>query len=355
MRSTKKRNRGLSTESFRDRVRRRAKERKMGNRDIIVPEGTEFYRAKKTRESARIDIIPYRVTIDDSPYASKGDMWYEKTYNIHYNVGGGNSRCICPTTINKKCPICEYAMNLRRQPKTPEIEEEIKSLRPKQRQIFNVIDLAEPEKGIQIHENAFFNFGKELEKEMNDAEGENPKIADFANYKNGYTLKIRWDEENAGGHTYLKAGRIDFIDRKKQYSESILDKAVDLDNALNILSYEEIERMFNGAEDEEETKPEDHLFDADREARTEINAKKKSSKYDEDEEEDEIDDDEIDDDEDEENSDREVKYAKPKKRKTLECPIDETFGKDWDEYDQCEDCEIRKECKEEYKTKYRRK
>ena len=256
MRTANKRDGESSRESFLDRIRRRAKDRRVGNRNLNVPEGTEFYKPKKSRESARIDIMPYPLSVKNHGYGQVGELWYEKTYYVHYQVGGDNTSCVCPSTVGKKCPICEYAANLRRQPKTPENEEVIKKLRPKQRQIFNVIDLAEPDKGIQIFEMAYFNFGAELEKELNEEEAQNSEFKSFVSLEEGYTLKVRWDEEQqAGGRAYLKAGRIDFLERKHPYPKGTVKETIDLDVVLVVLTYEEIERLFNGVEEEDEEQP----------------------------------------------------------------------------------------------------
>lgn len=351
MRADKK-DRRTEQEPLRDRIRRRAKERRTGNRNINVPEGMEFYRAKKGRESARLDIIPYRVTAKGLWYAEPGGLWYEKSYKMHYQVGGGDSQCVCPTTVGKKCPICEFAANLKRQPKTPENEEIIKQLRPKNRQLFNVIDLAEPDKGIQIHENAFFNFGKELEKELAETEGQNPEFGDFADLKNGFTLKVRWDEEDAGGgnkRTYVKAGRIDFVERKRPYTKDILEETVDLDNVLIVLPYEEIERMFNGVEDEDEEPPATHSKRHEEEEEEEERPKPSrasKSKYAEDEEEEETPLQST------KEMDEEKEERRGRKHKVAEidrCPENAEFGKDWDSLNECEDCKIWGECREEYK------
>jgi hypothetical protein len=354
-------------ESFRDRIRKRAKERGSGNRNIKIPEGVEFYKVKKG--SSRLDIIPYAVTKKNLGYAEPGELWYERTFYMHYKVGGGNASCVCPTTFDKKCPICEYAAELGKQ-NSPEEQEIKKSLRPKMRQIFNVVDKQEPEKGVQIMETAFFNFGKELEKELNETETENPEYGEFASLENGYTLKIRWDEESqAGSRSYIKAGRIDFIERKKPYKESVLDSAVDLDNALMVLSYEEIEQLFNGVENEEDVAPkktknnftvEDE--EEDEEDTTvmmvdEEEGKKRSKRvknkveienddeYDDDDDEDEVE--EYDDDDDEDEEENPVKKSKNKK---LKCPVKRgVFGEDFDEYEDCEDCDLRKACKKKCK------
>lgn len=332
-------------ESLRDRVRRRSKERGSGNRNIKVPEGMEFYRAKKEKESARLDIIPYIVTDKNLGYAEPGDLWYEKTYFAHYKIGGGERNCICPTTIGKKCPICEFAANLKRQPKTPENEEIIKDLRPKRRQLFNLINLAEPDKGVQIHENALFNFGEVLENELREAEGQNPEFGNFLNLKDGFTLKVRWDEEQQkGGRVYLKAGRIDFIERKRDYPESILKDSVDLDKALIILSYEEIERLFNGVEDDDEQDENKQKTSVEEEERPSRSSRKHYEKEEEEEEETPLQSTKEMDEEKEERPHRKHKDVPIDK-----CPENGDFGKDWDSFDECEDCKVWGECKEEYK------
>ena len=76
-------------------------------------------------------------------------------YHIHYGLGVEGERVseICPKTFGKqhKCPICEAVWKLY---KTNTLEDKAlaSKIRSKVRHIFNIIDLNETEKGIQIME-----------------------------------------------------------------------------------------------------------------------------------------------------------------------------------------------------------
>jgi hypothetical protein len=57
-----------------------------------------------------------------------------------------------------------------------------------------------------------------------------------------------------GTNKFVEAGRIDFLDRE-DIDESALDVVVDLDKAMKILSYEEIEKIFQAGGEEAAEEP----------------------------------------------------------------------------------------------------
>jgi hypothetical protein len=76
-------------------------------------------------------------------------------YLMHYNLGGeGEKKAeVCPKTFgkNQKCPICDAVYKLYKL-NTPEDKALASELRAKKRYLFNIIDLNELDKGIQILE-----------------------------------------------------------------------------------------------------------------------------------------------------------------------------------------------------------
>ncbi len=40
--------------------------------------------------------------------AVPGSLWYKRPYWLHRGVGPENVSIVCPSSIGKKCPICEY-------------------------------------------------------------------------------------------------------------------------------------------------------------------------------------------------------------------------------------------------------
>lgn len=211
-----------------------------------LPEKVEFFRPQKAG-TYNIDILPYKVTAQNHPQVSAGEIWFERTVFVHFKIGDEELAYICPKTIGKKCPICEQRAKLMKDPDAD--EELVKSLRPKERQLFNVIDLDDKEQKIKIWEISNFLFGEFLEEEIRNGDEEN---ASFFFYEGGKSLKVRFKQESFGENTFLKTHRVDFEDRD-DYGADILKETVDLDKVLIVLSYEELEKKFLGMEHDEAT------------------------------------------------------------------------------------------------------
>lgn len=225
-------------QSMRDRVRARAQEKeeskKSGFGYLRLPEGKEYFEPKKG--TMNVDIVPYEVNVNNHPMAARGELWYERTFFIHRNIGADNRPYICPLkTVKQPCPICEQRAALIKDG-YDQNKELIDALKPKERQIFNV----DGEKGVQIYESSYYTFGEALEKEVNEGKDE---WAGFADLEGGFTLRVRYGEKKLGDNTFLETERIDFEERD-DYTEAILDEVADLDECLNILSYDELQRIF---------------------------------------------------------------------------------------------------------------
>uniref|UniRef100_A0A6M3K383 Uncharacterized protein n=1 Tax=viral metagenome TaxID=1070528 RepID=A0A6M3K383_9ZZZZ len=234
-------------QEMRDRVRARAERNRLsGGLDTLsLPEGVELHKPEKGTEE--FDIIPYRVTVDNHPEVKKGEVWYERTYFAHRAVGPEEKFIICPRTIGKACPICEEYQRLKKDPDAD--EDVVKALRAKERELFNVV-LKEGKGEVMLLDISVHLFGRKLEEEI--LEGDEANAA-FAELKGGKTLKVRWEKKSMGANKFVEAGRIDFLDRD-DIDDEALDLAMDLDKALKILSYEEIEKIFHAGEEEESDK-----------------------------------------------------------------------------------------------------
>lgn len=228
-----------------EKTRERAERRKNaggGLSTLNLSEGVELYKPEKG--TAKFDILPYRVSVSTHPEVKEGDLWMERTYLAHRNVGPEEAFIICPRTIGKKCPICEEYNRLK---KDPDVDEEVvKALRAKERQLFNV--LLEGEDSPMILDISTFLFGQLLEQEIREGDDSN---ASFAEIKGGKTLKVRWDAKKMGKQEFVEASRIDFIDRGDLDEEEVLGAVQDLDKILIIHTYEEIEKMMTGGADDE--------------------------------------------------------------------------------------------------------
>ena len=425
--------------SMKDRFKKRAKEGAQKGFSVNLPEDVKRFTPKKG--TYKLDVIPYTVSAKRHPDGvAAGEQWCRRPFLIHYGIGVDNKPQICPRTIGKPCPICEY---YEREKKRPGADEEaIKEIRAKARELYNVIDLDNEDDGVQVFEMSYHLFGKLLEGEINEADDD--EIAGFAELKGGKTLKVRFSEATMGKNKFLEATRIDFLDRD-DYKKSILDDVVDLDSVFNVLPYEELEAVFledegvgmvtgDGDDEEDEapkskkkshkaddddddddapkakkkskpkpadddddedeapkpkkkSKPKDDDDDDEEEKPKSRRTSKKAPAEDDDEEEapkpksrravkktdDDDDDDEapkpkskkkapVDDDDDEEekpapkskkkpapaddDDDEDAPKAKKKsKGGDGECPLSNgTFGKDFNKFDECDDCEVWSEC-----------
>lgn len=369
--------------SMKDRFKKRAKEASQKGFSVNLPEDVKRFTPKKG--TYKLDIIPYTVSARRHPDGvAAGEQWCRRPFLIHYGIGVDNKPQICPRTIGKPCPICEY---YEREKKRPGADEEaLKEIRAKARELYNVIDLDNEDDGVQVFELSYHLFGKLLEGEINEADDD--EIAGFAELKGGKTLKVRFSEATMGKNKFLEATRIDFLDRD-DYKKSILDDVVDLDSVFNVLPYEELEAVFledegvgmvTGDDDDEEdeapkSKKKSYKADDDDDDDDAPKAKKKSKPKPADDDDDEDDEDEEekpksrrtskkapaeDDDDDapkpksrravkktddDDDEDEAPKAKKKSKGGDGECPLSNgTFGKDFNKFDECDDCEVWSEC-----------
>ena len=125
--------------------------------DLSNLEDAAFFKPEEGKHL--IDIIPYEIKTGNHPKYDKGDLDYLLEYYVHYNVGPGKDRFVCMAkTFGKPCPICEELEILKANKAD---EKTIDALQPKRRVLYNVIDLNEEEKGIQLFETSHFLFEKE--------------------------------------------------------------------------------------------------------------------------------------------------------------------------------------------------
>jgi hypothetical protein len=292
-----------------------------------VPDGVEMFQAKKGTN--KIDIIPFR--------NKEGKAVHFFEFYRHTGVGVNNAMVICPNKTEDKgkpCPICEERTKLKAAGHAWD-SDEMKAVSPKRRVIYNVIDHAEPEKGIKLFETSQYSFSKKLLEEawVEDEDGEKTdEMLIFADLEDGKTISFKGREKVFNGRTSISEfDSFVFLDRKKPYSEKMLSKAHPLDTLLITKTYKELQDMWLGApEEDEDDEP------------TPVKAKP-------------VDDDDDDDvpfagktmvaDDDDDESE-----AKPRKKKVeavaQECPEGNVFGKHFDKYEECDDCpqEFRKPC-----------
>jgi len=228
--------------SVRDLIRKRAKEavakQTVGPLKVKYNED-DFFSPRTTNSGMVFDIIGYEVTSDNHPEgAEPGMIYHRRPFKLHVLTIDGKYRSfVCLRSIGKPCPICELYATLLKNGVDPD---EVKDLKARDRELYNI--LPEGSKKVLLWEVAYNNFGAQLDKEMADdfiAE----KYVDFFLPDKGHSLRVRFDKESFMGRPFKKANRIDFLEREKAIPKSALATAYSLDEVLNVLSYEALERV----------------------------------------------------------------------------------------------------------------
>jgi len=301
------------------------------NTVLNIPEGAELFKLKSTKP-VRIDILPYEVG-SGNKYADEGMLYFERTYYVHRNIGAENGWYVCPKkTAGKRCPICEF---IAKHWDDEDFEQDnLKNMTASQRQLFNVVDVKDPDRKVQIWDISHHFFGKLLDAKIRNAD-EDDAYETFADYDEGMTLKLGIEENHYGGRTSYFVNDIEFKIRKNQYEEDILEKVYNLDEMIKILDYDELKKILLQTDDEDDDSnkkskksktaakttskrkedEDDDLDDEDEKEDEDDDLDDEDEKEDEDEDDDEDDDDDLDDEDDDEDED-EDEDEEPKKKVT---------------------------------------
>lgn len=250
-------------------ARRRAEQHTTGFETTVlkVPEGLSFFDFKPGVHL--LDIIPYTVKKGKSvpggnPMADKGELYFERTFFIYRKIGPEEKSYVAlGKTFGKPDPIAEFRNTESKKDLTPDDAKYVKSLTPKERQIFLVYDRKNPDKGLQIMENSFHLFGKLLDSRVqNSTEEEGWDLFYFLD-EDGLSLRVTVEEVDGGGFTFNEATAIDFVPRKTPVPAKIADHDIDLDSLLVEVPYDKMKAIFLGVaaddKDKEEEPEEDEV------------------------------------------------------------------------------------------------
>lgn len=373
---------------------------------LNLPKGMSIF-VSPTSGKILIDILPYRITDKNHPdksekndLAREGDLWYKRPYKVHRNIGSSQDSYVCPTSIGKPCPICEYRA-ARKMDNAD--KEELRALNAAKRNLYFVVPLGikDFEEKPHIWDVSQFLFQDKLIEELE----ENPEADIFPDPVNGKSLRIRFTEGSIGKNKFGEVSRIDFEDREQGYDKDVADDLPSLDELLIILPYAQLKAKFleiEAEEGSEEAKDDTETEEgSDRTSRSDRGRKygslRDEKKFKETEEE-EAEDEETEEEVEEEKSakDKPRQFSRKKKEEpeeeaeseeedddTIECvackgtgknsrggvchpcrgkgrlpkpegkcPHDHTFGKDCDKYpDDCDDCKVWADCIEAKEVK----
>lgn len=194
----------------------------------------------------QLDILPYIVTDEKHPdrnvemeIAIPGELWYKRPFKVHRNIGAENDTVVCLTSFSQRCPVCEYLAKRRKEGADLE---EIKALRPSQRNLYCVIPIGV--KGADEKPHVWDVSQYLFQNLLNEELEEDSDNAVFPDLEEGLTLRIRFEEQQLGKNRFNEAKRIDFEKRDEIYDDSILEGIPNLDEMLARLTYEELDAKF---------------------------------------------------------------------------------------------------------------
>ena len=271
--------------SFADKMRshithRKERESNKSYGYLNLPKGLKTLSVEEDIHKIKVDFLLYLVTDKRHPdlvasegIAAVGTPWWSRPFSIHREVGpAGNDSVtvVCPTSIGKKCPICEHRV---KRIKEGADKEEYKHFYPKQRRLYVVNVLEIKKKGMEEFEE-FEDAGvpliwdmstKLFQDVLDEILEEYPEHLDFCSLETGKTavLTLKW--EKLGKTTYPEVRHIDFEEREP-YDEKILEDIPNLDDLLVVRSYEEIENLFYELDNENDTISSDNDPDDDSDA-----------------------------------------------------------------------------------------
>jgi len=309
-----------------------------------VDDDVEFFHPVEGRN--KIIIVPYWIKSEKHPLVvggnyEIGEMDYMMDVWEHRMVGPAETNEVClKRTYGKPCPICEKASEYKDMGKQKEYE----ALRPSRRVYYNVIDMKDPDRKLKVFSTSYFLFEKELIDEAGSSE--DGEFVDFADPENGKIISFRASKVKKGGFEYMEFRSFRFIDRDEELDEDLVDRAISFDEIMRVYDYKTLEEVFYGMNGEEDEDEEEEENEEEREREKKKENKKKSKKRELEKVEKDEKEDENEDEEEEEEEESKIKSNKEKSKSKNKCPYGHKFGDDWDEYDDCNDCEIWDECAE---------
>jgi len=245
-----------------------------------------------------LDFIPF-VAGPNNPNVKEGKLTYILDVWVHNKVGVNEDSYICMNkTFGKPCFIDEYQAELIKREEEDAI---VKALNPTRRGIYNIWCHDNPKeevKGIQIWDVSHWLFESEVIEQAKLKKGGG--YIYYTDLDDGKVVSFR---RTGSGATNTKFKAITFEDREEPLPDEIVMSVYCLDDLLHIPKYEEVKAAFSGKAKEEKTE----------EAESEEQVSK----------EDDV----------------------PEELGEPVCPSDYVFGADFGDYDECDDCEVRKDCR----------
>ena len=229
---------------------------------LRVPDGLKRFMPKK-EGTYIVSIIPWQMSEAIKKFAkvynrnpAPGVWDWQLTYWEHRNVGINKERIVCNRkTFGTADAVCELRDTYGNSPK-PEDKKLSDGLKWGERQLMLVYDHDDPRSGLQLWEEAFHNFGKQLQVKINTGDEDTQKKRKrFADPEDGLKIVLRGVLENAGSTQFLRFYVDDMIPRKKDdLPKNIFNHGYHLDQIPVELPGEDVHKLLHGLDDEDDRK-----------------------------------------------------------------------------------------------------
>jgi len=283
------------------------------NKAFVAPKGVEpFFPKGGTENKTTLRFLPFtqKDPRGNPDFNDKGELAYKRRYWVHRDVGPDGVTIVCPKkSFKKDCPVCEqYA---RRSKEEDGDSDEVKALKPKEREMF-AIQLKGDDK-VHLLDQSTYLFGQKFIEELNDPDNEGADAC----VEGEMWLRCKFLSSGSGQFKKTELATITFVPCVKKPSEELLAQVPDLDSLLIEMSYEEIEALCEGASSKVDKK--------------DVKKVSKSSKKDDEEDEDVEDEDAEDEDAEDEDADEKPAKGKTAKKPAKDADEDEDEDADEDE------------------------
>jgi hypothetical protein len=339
-------------------------------------EDIKFYTPKEKKNKICIISYPIKTKNDPLVYSKDseiGDDSYMLDIQQHTYIGPVKADIACLKQFGKKCPICDKAAEFY----ANKDKESASALWPSRFCYYNIIDMLNPDDGIQVFGIKYNKFEKVLITAARAA-ADDDGIMDFSDNANPMIISF-WGEnvtKSIGGKnaTWIEFSNFTFKSTEK-LDKTIIKQALSFDEYLKLLPTDEVAKILEGdvednddddddSDDEDEkpkakgkTKGHPVEDDEDEESENEEEDSDESDDEDDSDDEDETDDEEKEDEEPAPKPKAKVASKKPPAKMAIgksvtvfKCPSKHIFGKDCDKFpDDCSDCDIWADCAKEQK------
>ncbi len=205
------------------------------SRAYRLPEGKSVIRIQQAG-LRRFSFIPYTAG-KGSKMAAPGRLVPGLPYWVHNGIGPNEETFLCAAKMfQKPCAVCEQRARLLRDEDDSK-EELIRSLSASQRELWNVLDMDDKDKGVQVWDYSDFLFFKYLRQKMDAYK----KYQMFADPDNGLILNINAAKAEKG--PWYVCSDIE-CDPRKALSDELLDQAVNFEGCLVETPYDELKAVF---------------------------------------------------------------------------------------------------------------